>query len=61
MFKRSKHNNLYIFIVSQDHYQLPKRAIPHNSTIFYNFKLHKYRDVQNLYQDKIFNDFITKY
>ena len=27
MFKRSRHNNLSIFIISQDYYELPKRTI----------------------------------
>ena len=29
--------------------------------MFHVFKPKNYRDVQNLYQDKIFNDFITNY
>ena len=27
MFKRSRHNNLSIFKISQDYYELPKRTI----------------------------------
>ena len=61
MFKRSKHNKLSVFIISQDHYQIPKRTIPDNSAIFHIFKLTNYRDVQNLYQDKVLNDYITNY
>ena len=61
MFKRSEHNNLSIFIISQDHYQVPKRTIPDNSKIFHILKLNNYRDVQNLYQHKTFNDYNTKY
>ena len=59
MFKRSKHNSLSIFIISQDHYQVPKRTIPDNSKIFHILKLNNYRDVQNLYQHKTFNDYNT--
>ena len=61
MFKRSEHTNISIFIISQNHYQVPKRTIPDNSKFFHIFKLNNYRDVQNLYQDKIFKDYITNY
>ena len=54
MFKRGRHNNLSIFIISQDYYELPKRTIRANGNIYiYNiFKPKNFRDVQNLYQDK---------
>ena len=52
IFKRSRHNNLSIFIISQDYYELPKRTIRANGKIYYIFKTNNFRDVQNLYQDK---------
>ena len=52
MFKRSRHNNLCIFIISQDYYELPKRTIRANGNIYHIFKTNNFRDVQNLYQDK---------
>ena len=52
MFKRSGHNNLYILIISQEYYELPKRTIRANGNIYHIFKPNKFRDVQNLYQDK---------
>ena len=52
MYKRSRHNNLSIFIISQDYYELPKRAIRANGNIYHIFKPNNFRDVQNLYQDK---------
>ena len=52
MFKRSRHNNLSIFIISQDYYELPKRTIRCNGNLFHIFKPNNFRDVQNLYQDK---------
>ena len=52
MFKRSRHNNLSIFIISQDYYELPKRTIRANGNIYRKFKPNIFRDVQNLYQDK---------
>ena len=52
MFKRSRHSNLSIFIISQDYYELPKRTIRANGNIYHIFKPNNFRDVQNLYQDK---------
>ena len=52
MFKRSRHNNLSIFIISQDYYELPKRAIRANGNIYHIFKPNNFRNVQNLYQNK---------
>ena len=51
MFKRSRHNNLSIFIISQDYYELPKRTICANGNIYHFFKPNNSRDVQSLYQD----------
>ena len=52
MFKRSRHSNLSIFIISQDYYELPKRTIRANGNIYHIFKPNNFSDVQNLYQDK---------
>ena len=52
MFKRSRHNNLSIFIISQDYYELSKKTIPCNGNIYHIFKPNNFRDVINLYQDK---------
>ena len=52
MFKRSRHNNLSIFIISQDYYELSKKTIRCNGNIYHIFKPNNFRDVQNLYQDK---------
>ena len=52
MFKRSRHNNLSIFIISRDCYELPKRTIRANGNIYHIFKPNNFRDVLNLYQDK---------
>ena len=48
MFKRSRHNNLSIFIISQDYYELPKRTIRANGNIYHIFKANNFREVQNL-------------
>ena len=52
MFKRSRHNNLSIFILSQDYYDLSKKTIRCNGNIYHIFKPNNFRDVLNLYQDK---------
>ena len=52
MFKRSRNNNLSIFITSQDYYELPKRKIRVSGNIYHIFKPNNFRGVQNLYQDK---------
>ena len=52
MFKRGRHNNLSIFIISQDYYELPKRTIRCNGNVFHLFKPNNYLDVRNIYQDK---------
>ena len=52
MFKRGRHNNLSIFIISQDYYELPKRTIRCNGNIFHLFKPNNYLDIRNIYQDK---------
>ena len=52
MFERSRHNYLFIFIFSQDYYEIPKRTIPANGNIYHIFEPNNFRDVQNLYQDK---------
>ena len=51
-FKRSRHNNLSIFIISQDYYELPKRTIRANGNIHHIFKPNNFIDVQNLFQDR---------
>ena len=57
MFKRSRHNNLSFFIISQDYYEIPKRTIRANGNIYYIFKANKFRDVQNIYyRDNVSTD-----
>ena len=52
MFKRSRHNNLSIFIICQDYYELCKKTTRCNGNIFHIFKPNNFRDVLNIYQDK---------
>ena len=52
MFKRSRHYNLSIFLISQDYYELPKKTIRTNGNIYHIFKPNNFSDVRNIYQDK---------
>ena len=52
MFKRSRNNNLSIFIISQDSYELLKKTIRANGIIHHRFKPNNFSDVLNIYQDK---------
>ena len=52
MFKRSRHNNLSIFIISQDYFELPKRTIRADENFYHIFKPNFFRDVQNPNQCK---------
>ena len=52
MFKRSRHNHLSIFKISQDYYELPKKTIGTNGNIYHIFKPNNFLDVRNIYQDK---------
>ena len=52
MFKRSRHNNLSMFIISQYYYELPKRTRRAKGNVYHIFKPNNFRDVQNLYRDK---------
>ena len=45
MFKRSRHNNLSKFIISQGYYELPKKTIRANGSIYHIFKPNNFRDV----------------
>ena len=56
MFKRSRHNNLSSFIISQDFYEIPKKTIRANGNIYHIFKPNNFLDVRNIYQDKVSMD-----
>ena len=52
MFKRSRHNKFSILVISQDYYELPKKTIRTNGSIYHIFKSNNFRDILNIYQDK---------
>ena len=51
-FKRSRHNNSFVFLTNHGYYELAKRTIRANGNIYHIFKANIFRDVQILYQDK---------
>ena len=52
MFKLSRQNNLFIFIISYDYYELPNGTIKANGKIYQIVKPNIFGDVQILYRDK---------
>ena len=52
MFKRSRHNTLSIFVISQDCYELPKKTVRVNGNICHIFKPNNFLYGRNIYQDK---------
>ena len=52
MFKRSRHNNLSILIISQGYYELPKKTTRANGNIYHIFKPNTFLNVRNIHQDK---------
>ena len=51
-FKGSRQNNLSIFIISQDYYELPEKMIRANGNFYHIFKPNSFRDVLIIYQEK---------
>ena len=56
MFKRSRHKNLSVFIISQDYNELPKKTVRANGNIYDIFKSNKFLHVRNICQDKFSMD-----
>ena len=52
LFKRYRHNNLSILIISQEYYELPKKTTRAYGNIYHIFKPNNFLDVRNIYQDK---------
>ena len=56
MFKRSRHNNISLFVISQDYYELLKITVRANGNIYHIIKPNNFRDVLIIYQDKASKD-----
>ena len=46
LFRRSSHNKLSVFVISQPYCEMPKRTIRANSNMYHMFKPNKFRDLQ---------------
>ena len=60
MFKRSRLNSIFIFIISQDYHELLNCIIRADENIYHNFKQNNFRGVRNLNQDKASMDVSLK-
>ena len=58
MFKRSRHNNLSIFLIIQDYYEILKKTIRANRNIYHIFQPNNFLDVRNIYRNKASMDMI---
>ena len=47
---------VYLFVISQDYYEIPMRTIRAKGNIYQIIKPNNFRDVQNLYQDIVSMD-----
>ena len=56
VFKKSRHNDKFVFTINQKYYELPKTKIRTTGNIYHTIKPKKFGDVQNLYQDKSSTD-----
>ena len=52
MIKRSGHNNLSVFIISRDYYELSKRTIRAIGNKYHIFKSNNFVDVRIIYHGK---------
>ena len=52
LYVKDLDNNLSIFIICQDYYELSKKTTRCNGNVYHIFKANNFREVQNLYQDK---------
>ena len=52
MFTRSRRSNINIYIISPDHYEIPRSTFSANGKIYHIFKPNNFRDVQNRNQEK---------
>ena len=52
LFKRSRHLNKPVFVISSNYYELPRKFYRPNGKIDFIFQPNNYKDFQKLYQDK---------
>ena len=56
IYKRSKHNSISYFKISQDYYELPAETVLANGNKYYLYKPNNFRDAQKVHQDRASTD-----
>jgi len=60
LFKRGRHNNIDVFVICHDFYELPKRSIRENASIIHHFITNNLYNVQAIYQQLASTDMKIK-
>ena len=60
LFKRGRHNNLSIFVVTHGFYELPKDTIRENSSIIHHFITNNFANVESLHRQLSSTDMLIK-
>ena len=60
MFNRNRHNNVSIFMISQEYYEQLSKLIRANRNTYQIIKTNNFKEVQNIYQDKASKDMTLK-
>ena len=60
LFKRGRHNNLSIFVISHGFYELPKDTIRENSTIIHHFITNNFANVECIHRQLASTDMVIK-
>ena len=60
LFKRGRHNNLSIFVISHGFYELPKDTIRENSTIIHHFITNNFANVECIHRQLSSTDMVIK-
>ena len=60
LFKRGRHNNLSIFVISHGFYELPKDTIRENSSIIHHFITNNFANVECIHRQLASTDMLIK-
>ena len=60
LFKRGRHNNLSIFVITHGFYELPKDTIRENSSIIHHFITNNFANVESLHRQLSSTDMLIK-
>ena len=60
LFKRGRHNNLSVFVISHGYYELPKDTIRENSSIIHHFITNNFANVECIHRQLASTDMTIK-